>query len=402
MKRSIIVLMMVVVQTAFAQKFEHLAQTPPMGWNSWNQFGCRINEQLIRETADAMVSRGMRDAGYEYIVIDDCWQQRRDSVGNIIVDAKAFPSGIKALADYIHARGLKFGIYSDGGVRTCAGRPGSRGYEFQDARTYASWGVDYLKYDWCHSEGQSAEASYRLMRDELHKAGRPVVFSMCEWGSNNPWLWAKDIAHLWRTTGDISDCFSCESNWGSLGVMQILDQQVNLRGYAGPGHWNDPDMLEVGNGGLTLTEARAHFGMWCLLSAPLMAGNDLRNMPKEINEVLTNKEVIAIDQDPLGREALKWMDYGDLEIWLKPLANGDFALGILNRGSEKITFDRSLQLVTYDTNFKPESYTYRIDENFKIRDLWGHKDLGTTKSNFRSEIESHGLILLRLIKKTES
>lgn len=399
MRVSLLALFLIVLQPAFSQKFDTLARTPPMGWNSWNQFGCRINENVVREMADAMVESGMKDAGYEYIVIDDCWQRGRDGEGNIIVDEDAFPSGIKALADYIHSRGLKFGLYSDGGVKTCAGRPGSRGYEFQDARTYASWGVDYLKYDWCYSEDQSAKASYRLMRDALFQAGRPVVFSMCEWGLNEPWLWAGDIAHLWRTTGDISDCFSCESNWGSLGVMQILDQQLKLRRYAGPGHWNDPDMLEVGNEGLSLVEAQAHFGLWCLLSAPLMAGNDLANMSDEIRDILTNLEVIAIDQDSLGRQALKWMDYGDLEIWLKPLKDGDFAMGILNRGDEKIFFDKSLQLTTYDTDFKPLSYTYRIDENFEIRDLWNHKDLGDTKKNFQTDIQSHELILLRLNKK---
>ncbi len=398
MKNLLIIASIFIIQPIFAQKFEGLAQTPPMGWNSWNQFGCRVNEQLIREMADAMASSGMKDAGYEYVVIDDCWQIGRDSAGNIIADPESFPSGIKALSDYIHSKGLKFGLYSDGGVYTCAHRPGSRGYEFSDARTYASWGVDFLKYDWCYSEGQSAEASYRLMRDALYKAGRPIVFSMCEWGSNEPWLWGQGIAHLWRTTGDISDCFSCESNWGSMGVMQILDRQVKLRGYSGPGHWNDPDMLEVGNHGLTLTEARTHFGLWCLLSAPLMAGNDLRNMPEEIVKILTNREVIAIDQDTLGRQALKWMDYGNLEIWLKPLANGDFAIGILNRSDEIITFDKKLQLTTYDTDFKPKSYTYRIDENFTIRDLWNHKQLGTTRENFKAEIDSHGLILLRLSK----
>ncbi len=399
MKPLLILALIFAIQPAFTQKFDELAQTPPMGWNSWNQFGCRINETLVREMADAMLESGMKESGYQYIVIDDCWQSGRDSEGNIIVDERAFPSGIKALSDYIHSKGLKFGLYSDGGVKTCAGRPGSRGYEFQDARTYASWGVDYLKYDWCNSEGQNAEASYRLMRDALFQAGRPVVFSMCEWGSNQPWLWAEDIAHLWRTTGDISDCFNCESNWGSYGVMQILDQQLKLRSYAGPGHWNDPDMLEVGNDGLSITEAQTHFGLWCLLSAPLMAGNNLKSMPEEIKRILTNKEVIALDQDPLGRQALKWMDYGDLEIWLKPLENGDFAIGLLNRGSDKISFDKSLQLTTYDTDFKPKSYTYRIDENYSIRDLWNHKLVGDTKTNFKTEIESHELILLRLIKK---
>lgn len=400
MKRKTIILAILILSapTLLAQKFEGLAATPPMGWNSWNQFGCRINEHLIREMADAMVNSGMADAGYEYIIIDDCWQSGRDSAGNILANPETFPSGIKALADYVHSRGLKFGLYSDGGVKTCAGRPGSRGYEFQDARTYASWGVDYLKYDWCYSEGQSAQASYQLMRDALFEAGRPIVFSMCEWGSNQPWLWAKDIAHLWRTTGDISDCFSCESNWGSLGVMQILDQQAKLRGYAGPGHWNDPDMLEVGNEGLTLTESKTHFGLWCLLSAPLIAGNDLRNMHPDIVEILANEEVIAIDQDPLGRQALKWMDYGDLEIWLKPLENGDFAMGILNRGDDMIRFDRNLQLTTYDTDFKPQSYTYRINGDFTIRDLWKHENIGTAKESFKAEIDAHEMVLLRLIK----
>tara|TARA_R110002049_G_scaffold309306_1_gene520976 strand:- start:15406 stop:16644 length:1239 start_codon:yes stop_codon:yes gene_type:complete len=396
MKNLLFFLLVILQLPISAQKFEGLAQTPPMGWNSWNQFGCRVNEQLIKEMADAMASSGMKDAGYEYIVIDDCWQINRNESGEIVADPKLFPSGIKALADYIHSKGLKLGIYSDGGVSTCAGRPGSRGYEFQDARSYASWGVDYLKYDWCYSEGQNAEASYRLMRDALFKAERPIVFSMCEWGSTQPWSWGKDIAHLWRTTGDISDCWNCESNWGSLGVMQILDLQVKLRTYSGPGHWNDPDMLEVGNDGLNLTESHAHFGLWCLLSAPLMAGNDLRNMSKDIIEILTNKEVIAINNDPLGRQALKYMDYGDLEIWLKPLKNGDFAIGILNRGDEKIKFDQTLQLTTYDTDFKPDSYTYRIDGNFEIRDLWNHKNLGSTKENFKIEIEGHDLILLRL------
>lgn len=400
MKRKTIILAILILSapTLLAQKFEGLATTPPMGWNSWNQFGCRINEQLIRETADAMVNSGMADVGYEYIIIDDCWQSERDSAGNILPNPETFPSGIKALADYVHSRGLKFGLYSDGGIKTCAGRPGSRGYEFQDARTYASWGVDYLKYDWCYSEGQSAQAGYRLMCDALYQAGRPLIFSMCEWGSNQPWLWAKDIAHLWRTTGDISDCFSCESNWGSLGVMQILDQQAKLRGYAGPGHWNDPDMLEVGNEGLTLTESKTHFGLWCLLSAPLIAGNDLRNMHPDIVEILANEEVIAIDQDPLGRQALKWMDYGDLEIWLKPLENGDFAMGIPNRGDEKILFDKSLELTTYDSDFKPKSYTYKINENFTIRDLWKHENIGTTKESFKAEIDAHEMVLLRLIK----
>ena len=259
------------------QKFENLALTPPMGWNSWNYFKCdRVNEAVIRDMADAMVSSGMKDAGYEYIVIDDCWQVGRDDEGVIVVDSEKFPSGIAALADYVHSRGLKFGIYSDAGTHTCEGRPGSKGHEEQDAATYAAWGVDYLKYDWCNTEGQDEIESYTKMRDALYKAGRPIVFSICEWGYSKPWEWAGDVGHLWRTTQDITDRWD-GSRWGNqLGWTFILEQQVGLEKYAGPGHWNDPDMLEVGNDGLTINEARAHFTMWCVLAAPLITGNDLK------------------------------------------------------------------------------------------------------------------------------
>ncbi|MGZ7046609.1 MAG: glycoside hydrolase family 27 protein, partial [Candidatus Aminicenantales bacterium] len=228
-----------------------LALTPPMGWNSWNKFGCKIDEKAVREMADAMVASGMRDAGYQFIVIDDCWQVDRDSKGNIVSDGKAFPSGIRALADYVHAKGLKFGIYSDAGTKTCAGRPGSWGYEFQDARQYAEWGVDYLKYDWCNNGGQNSEAAYSRMRDALAASGRPIVFSICEWGDTKPWLWARNIGNLWRTTGDIQDIWEGKKDSGDLGVIQIIDRQDGLEAYSGPGHWNDPDMLEVGNGGMT-------------------------------------------------------------------------------------------------------------------------------------------------------
>ncbi|HSF99750.1 MAG TPA: alpha-galactosidase, partial [Vicinamibacterales bacterium] len=306
-----------------------LAPTPPMGWNSWNRFACDVSEQLIRETADAMVASGMRDAGYTYVVIDDCWQVARDSAGTIVADPERFPSGMKALADYVHAQGLKFGLYSDAGLKTCEGRPGSRGYEYQDARTYAAWGVDYLKYDWCHHGTQNAEASYRLMRDALDASGRLITLSICEWGSNQPWLWARDIGHLWRTTGDIKDCWVCERG---LSWTSILDRQVGLESYAGPGGWNDPDMLEVGNGGMTLVEYRAHFSMWAILAAPLMAGNDLRSMTPETRDILTNREVIAVDQDPLGRQGRKVRDDGDVEVWARELADGSRAVALLNRG----------------------------------------------------------------------
>ncbi len=262
-----------------AQKFDNLALTPPMGWNSWNKFGCDVSEKLIMEVADAMVSSGMAAAGYEYVVIDDCWQVDRDENGEIVVDKDRFPHGMKYLSDYIHSKGLKFGIYSCAGTKTCQGRPGGRGYEFQDARTYARWGVDYLKYDWCNHSTQNAQASYTLMRDALYKAGRPIVFSICEWGSNKPWEWAKEVGHLWRTTGDIVD------RWDAM--MAIFDAQKELADYAGPWHWNDPDMLEVGNGGMTTEEYRTHFSLWCMLASPLMAGNDLRTMSDETLEILT-------------------------------------------------------------------------------------------------------------------
>jgi alpha-galactosidase len=231
-----------------------------------NNFGCNVSEALIRKMADAMVCSGMAGAGYKYIVIDDCWQIGRDSAGNILPDPERFPSGMKAQGDYIHSKGLKFGIYSCAGSMTCQSRPGSRGYQFQDARQYAAWGGDYLKYDWCYNEGQKAEAAYKTMSDALKACGRPIVFSICEWGENEPWKWGKGIGHLWRTTADIRNYYQVELNWGGLGIVDIIDKQVDLWQYAGPGHWNDPDMLEVGNKGLTYDENVTHFSMWrCLL-----------------------------------------------------------------------------------------------------------------------------------------
>jgi alpha-galactosidase len=266
-----------------------------MGWNSWNKFACEgINEKVVRASADAIAANGMKDAGYEYVVIDDCWQTGRDASGNIVADAVKFPSGIKALADYVHSKGLKFGIYTDAGTKTCAGRPGSMGHEYQDAQQYANWGVDYLKEDWCNTlPGQSSESSYTLMRNALAATGRPIVFSICEWGSTKPWLWAGPIGNMWRATSDIQDCWSCKKDWGGNGFLQIIDQMDPIYSYAGPGHWNDADMLEVGNGGMTKEEYRAHFSLWAIFSAPLLAGNDLEHMTADTREILLNKEVIA-------------------------------------------------------------------------------------------------------------
>ena len=360
-----------------------LARTPPMGWNSWNKFACDVNEQLIRETADAMVTSGMKDAGYVYLVIDDCWQIDRDAQGNILPDPHRFPSGMKALADYVHSRGLKFGLYSDAGTLTCQKRPGSRGYEFQDARQYAAWGVDYLKYDWCSTGTQNAPASYSIMRDALLKAGRPIVFSICEWGTSKPWLWAKDVGNLWRTTGDIQDCWDCKRDWGGMGVVHILDLQDGLESYAGPGHWNDPDMLEVGNEGMTITEYRAHFSLWCILAAPLMAGNDLRNMPNEVKEILTNREVIAVDQDSLGMQGRRVKRHGDREVWAKQLADGGRAVVLFNRGPKSQEISVSWTEIGYPQHVAAQ-----------VRDLWAHKDLGKLTGKFSAEVPSHGVVMV--------
>lgn len=375
---------------------DSLALTPPMGWNSWNCFACNINEAQIRNMADLVVSSGMKDAGYEYVNIDDCWQIGRDEQGKIIVDPKAFPSGIKALADYIHSKGLKFGIYSCAGDLTCAGRPGSRGYEYQDARTYAEWGVDYLKYDWCYAEDRSAKGAYRTMSDALKKSGRPIVFSMCEWGNNKPWEWGKGIGHLWRTTGDIANVFKGTIHWGAFGVVEIIDKNAELYPYAGPGHWNDPDMLQIGNGVLTMEENRTHFSMWCMLAAPLFAGNDLRTMDKETLGILTNKEVIAINQDKLGKQGRRYIKSENNEVWVKQLSNGDAAVCFFNREDKPWKFKYK---------FAKENYTFIdvkfLEKEYSVRDLWKGKNIGTSNDDFDFEVPAHGVILLRLTPKSK-
>lgn len=392
-------ILLVFSSAAIAQKFENLAPTPPMGWNSWNGFGCNVNEKLIRETADAIAANGMKDAGYEYVVIDDCWHGERDKNGFIQPNAEHFPSGMKALGDYIHSKGLKFGIYSDVGAKTCGGKPGSRGHEYQDALTYASWGVDYLKYDWCNSEGLNPLGAYTTMRDALYKTGRPIIFSICEWGENKPWEWAKPIGHLWRTTGDITHCWDCEENhgtWSSFGIMRILDKQKGLRVHAAPGHWNDPDMMEVGNG-MTETEDRAHFSMWAMLAAPMIAGNDVRTMSKETRAILTNKEVIAIDQDALGIQGFPAISEDNLEIWAKPLSKDEWAICFLNRSGEtkQISFDWKENFIKDDFSQKQFDAKNAV---YKIRDLWTKKDLGVTNTPLKTQIPAHDVVMLRLSK----
>jgi alpha-galactosidase len=380
-------------------KFQGLALTPPMGWNSWNKFACNVDENMIRQQVDAMVSTGMKDAGYTYINIDDCWHGDRDSLGFIHPDPKRFPSGMKALADYVHSKGLKLGIYSDAGSQTCGGRPGSRGYEFQDAKMYASWGIDYLKYDWCNTEGLKQEGAYKTIAAALQKAGRPIVLSLCEWGQSNPWRWASNVGELWRTTGDITaqwEGIKSMGNWHALSVMKILESQDSLRKYAGPGHWNDPDMLEVGNG-MPLNEDRAHFSMWAMIAAPLIAGNDLRNMSPQTKEILTNKEVIAINQDSLGIQAMKYSAKDSLETWVKPLKNGDWAVCFLNRknSDQPVSFNWSAQVIQdpiANRSLDAKAITY------KIRNLWTKKDAGDTKKALSVIASRHDVVMLRLVK----
>jgi alpha-galactosidase len=367
----------------YGQKFDKLAKTPPMGWNSWNKYACDVSEGLIMAMADAMVSSGMKDAGYEYIVIDDCWQVSRDENGNIVADPERFPHGIKYLADYIHSKGLKFGIYSSAGTVTCQKRPGGFGHEYQDALSYARWGVDYLKYDWCGSTTQDAKSSYTNMRDALYSAGRPIVFSICEWGTSKPWEWAGTVGNLWRTTGDISD------SWNSM--INIFEKQRDLARYAGPGKWNDPDMLEVGNGGMTNEEYKTHFSLWCMLAAPLIAGNDLQTMTPEIKTILTNKEMIAINQDTLGRQGTCYRDNYGYQIWTKPLANNEKAVCLLNKSDEKKSV-----LVDFALLGKTRTSTL---ENYRVRDVWEHKDVNLKETSMYIELPPHSVKVFRFIKK---
>jgi alpha-galactosidase len=363
-----------------------LALTPPMGWNSWNKFACNVNEKLVRAAADSMVSTGMREAGYTYIVIDDCWQGARDAHGDIQPDPEKFPSGMKALADYVHGKGLKFGIYSDAGEKTCGGRAGSRGHEFSDARQYAAWGVDYLKYDWCNTGTQNAPAAYLTMSQALQATGRPIVFSLCEWGNSAPWLWARHIGNLWRTTGDIADQWDgMHSNGYSMGVMRIVDMQAELESAAGPGHWNDPDMLEVGNGGMTDNEYRAHFSLWAVMAAPLIAGNDLAAMDAKTRAILLNKEVIAVDQDPLGVQARRVAKDGDGEVWVRPLKGGGRAVVLLNRG----TSPRQIT-VTWEQLYFPASL------KAVVRDLWQHKNLAPAQGRTGALVPGHAVVMLTI------
>jgi alpha-galactosidase len=400
MKFKIVLVILIFCCTKInAQKFEGLGLTPPMGWNSWNTFQTKISDSLVRGIADVMVSSGMKDAGYTYLVLDDGWMaMERDSVtGNLVPDPKKFPDGMKVLVDYVHSKGLKFGLYNCAGTKTCAGYPGTRGYEYQDARFYASLGIDYLKFDWCNTDGINAKEAYNTISKALKAAGRPIVFSLCEWGTNKPWEWAENVGELWRTTGDISavfDGYVDHGTWKQTGVMPIVDLQKGLRKYAGPGHWNDPDMLEVGNG-MSINEDKTHFSIWCILAAPLMAGNDLRKMSKETQSILTNKEAIAINQDKLGIEGFKYEDKDSLEVWVKPLENDDWAICFLNRSAKPMTinYDWKDEIIT-DTLFNK---TLNAKEHtYKIKNVWTKSNAGDTQKPFRANLSSHDVIVLKL------
>lgn len=379
---------------AFAQEAQEpanearaFAATPPMGWNSWNKFACEVSEQTVRAATDSIVSSGMRDAGYRYVVIDDCWHGPRDADGNITADPVHFPSGIKALADYVHSKGLKFGIYSDAGALTCARRPGSQGHEFQDASTYAKWGVDYLKYDWCATGTRNGPEAYQLMARALRASGRSIILSLCEWGTNSPWLWRPYPGQLWRTTGDISDIWKAKQ-FDRLGVIDIVDRNEPLWPYAGPGHWNDPDMLEVGNGGLNDAEARAHFSLWAMMAAPLMAGNDLAAMTPATRDILMNHEVIAVDQDALGVQGRRVLQDGTTEVWVKPLTGGRQAILLLNRGEQAATVAAKWDVVGWPASTRAT-----------VRDVWKHRNAPEAANGLSLSVAPHGVEMMIVSRK---
>ncbi|SEG69035.1 alpha-galactosidase [Bryocella elongata] len=365
-----------------------VAPTPPMGWNSWNHFRGKVDDATIRSTAEAMVSSGMRDAGYVYVNIDDTWEGERDAQGNIHSNEK-FPD-MKALADFVHSKGLKLGIYSSPGAKTCAKFEGSLGHEQQDANTYAAWGIDYLKYDLCGLRDQmkaagSAEAAHKVMfdaymkmHDALRATGRPIVYSLCQYGVDSVWAWGPQVGgNLWRTTGDINDKYAR--------MAEIGFSQAGLSRFAGPGHWNDPDMLEVGNGGMSAEEYRTHMSLWAILAAPLLAGNDLSTMTEETKAMLTNRDVIAVDQDPGGRQGDRIDAEGPIEVWARPLEGGAVAIGIFNR--------LSVPLEAH-VNFRKAGFAGDV----RARDLWRGTDLGRLPAEYSVQVPGHGVIFLRVTK----
>ena len=387
---SLVLASLIAISPALAAG-QQVAATPPMGWNSWNFFAEKVTDKDIRAAADQLVSTGMKDAGYIYVNIDDTWEAERDANGVLRTNSK-FPD-MKALADYVHSKGLKIGIYSGPGPKTCGGYTASLGHEEQDAKMYAAWGVDYLKYDLCsfneavmqkQAPNDKAEqmrlmvAAYDKMSKALQATGRPIVFSLCQYGWDSPWEWAPALGgNSWRTTDDIN------AHWDR--IYAILSQQEGLLAYAGPGHWNDPDMLEVGNGELTLAENRSHFSMWAMLASPLLAGNDLPNMKPEVKSILTNRDVIAIDQDPLGKQASRVYSDGEVEVWARHLDGGAIAVAVLNAGSDR-----------YSTHpFHLSLTKLGLNGTQQAKDLWTGKDMELT-NNMPVELASHDILLVRV------
>ncbi len=358
----------------------NLALTPPMGWNDWNAYGCNVSEALVKQTADKIVSSGMAALGYQYVNIDDCWlQHSRDAAGNLQPDFTKFPDGISGTAAYVHSKGLKLGIYEDAGTATCAGYPGSLGHEQQDANSFASWGVDYLKYDNCNNNGSSTQAQYiarySAMRDALAATGRPIVYSLCEWGVNSPWTWGANVGNLWRTTGDINASFSS--------MLSIFHTNVGLASYAGPGHWNDPDMLEVGNG-MSATEDRTEFSLWSEMAAPLLEGGNLVSASATTLSTLTNRAVIAVDQDSLGRQGTMVSSSGGLDVLAKPLSNGDVSVVLFNENSSTATISTSAAAIG-----KTGASSY------SLTDLWSGATRSTT-GTISASVPGHGVVMYRV------
>jgi alpha-galactosidase len=370
-----------------------LAERPPLGWNSWNTFGAELNEALVRETADAFVSEGLRDAGYEYVVMDDLWEADERVDGRLTWDEAKFPGGIPALADYVHSKGLKFGIYSCAGSHTCAGKPASYGYEETDAQTFAEWGVDFLKYDYCYvPPGLDGPTLYSRMGQALRATGRPILFSLCEWGGREPWKWgARAGGHMWRTTGDIED------SWESI-VDIGFERQVGLEAYAGPGRWNDPDMLVVGmygkgnvaRGGCNDAEYRSDFSLWALLASPLMIGCDVRSMNDATRTILMNRDVLAVNQDALGRQGYRVGTTNHssqiVSIWAKPLEDGSIAVGLFNLG------DRDGRIATVAW----ESIGVHDRRPCRVQDLWSGEELGVFARELAVNVDRHDVALVRI------
>src|SRR5256714_3146208 len=356
------------------------ARPPPMGWNDWNAFGCNVNEQLVQQTADTIVNSGMKAAGYQYVNIDDCWMTgSRDAVGRLVPDPVKFPHGITGVANYVHGKGLKLGIYESAGTATCAGFPGSLNHEQTDADSFAAWGVDYLKYDNCNNQGVPWQTRYDAMRDALANTGRPIVYSLCEWGEDSVWTWGASAGNLWRTTGDIN------ASYGSM--LSIFHANVRLADFAGPGGWNDPDMLEVGNG-MSFTEDRAEFSLWAQMAAPLIAGTDLRTASPATLSLYTNTDVTAVDQDPLGRQGTMVSSSGGLDVLAKPLATGDVSCLLFNEDSPPATMSR-----TAAPGGKEPASSYRLTN------LWS-KVITTTTGPISATVPGHGVVMYPLAARS--